>query len=132
MNSKSEPGLLETNNPWHNPWHREIFVRMRKGEANSEGPFSFLGDFTVKETPSLRISQRSCNRFVYEQTDRCCVYFWSKTRVRRNVGHDCKFTNDSIPRGLEIVWIFHEIRCFRWYRGYTEKTEFMVFCNFAC
>lgn len=26
--------------------------------------------------------------------------------------HDCKFTNDSISRGLEIIRIFHEIRCF--------------------
>lgn len=78
-------------------------------KLTSERPFSLLGGFTVKETPSLRIPQRSCNRF--EQTDRCCVYFRSKTRVRRNVGHDCKFTNDSIPHGLEIAWIFHEIRC---------------------
>lgn len=114
-----DPGSLETNNPWHDPWPPPRYLssyRMGKGwgKLASEGSFSFLGGFTVKETPSLRIPQRSCNRFVYEQTDRCSVYFRSKTRVRRNVGHHCKFINDSIPRGLEIVWIFREIRCFRW------------------
>lgn len=102
---------------------------MRKGEANSPQKDLFL----------FLVASRSKKHHRYEfPSDRATgssklIDVASIFEARHaSVGHDCKFTNDSIPHGLEIAWIFHEIRCSRWYRGYTEKTEFMVFRDFVC